>query len=128
MTNKKFFSMDLQLMICILLLLHAAFAILLYFIGTRQKVLVYFSLLIFFTIITVLVDDDRLLLVWIPFEFDWALRLQFIFYTGSSALLIVFGKHMFPEYAKIKFLGWFVKFCILFSIFVLLAPAKYTVY
>ncbi|NEW07352.1 response regulator [Paenibacillus sp. SYP-B3998] len=125
--QKKFFSIGSQLMVCIVLLLHAFYAILLFFLGTRQKALIYFTLLIIFTITTVIVDDDRLLLVWVPLEFGGTLKVQFLSYTGAAAFIILFAKHMVPEYGKIKAFSWFVYFCILFSLFVLFSPTKYTV-
>ncbi|GFZ85404.1 hypothetical protein GCM10008018_34380 [Paenibacillus marchantiophytorum] len=126
-TYKKYYSMGLQLVVCVVLILHAFYAGLLVWMGKPRRALTYFFLLILSTIITVLVDDDRLLLVAIPFDFGDSLKIQFISYTGAAAFLLLFAKHMFPEYGRNRVFNWFVYTSSLFSLFVLFAPTKYTV-
>lgn len=75
LNHETLFTMSMQLLLCVFLLLHAVYAILLYFIGSRQKALIYFALLNLFTILSVVVDDDRLLLIWMPIQQDWSLKI-----------------------------------------------------
>ncbi|WP_240418441.1 ATP-binding protein [Paenibacillus periandrae] len=122
--HETLFTMSMQLLLCVVLLLHAVYAILLYFIGTRQKALIYFALLNLFTILSVVVDDDRLLLIWMPIQQDWSLKVFFIAYIGLTAFFVQFMKHLFPDYTKMKVFVWFPYFCSLYSLFIVCANTE----
>jgi two-component system sensor histidine kinase ChiS len=122
--HETLFTMSMQLLLCVFLLLHALYAILLYFIGSRQKALIYFALLNLSTILSVVVDDDRLLLIWMPIQQDWSLKVFFIAYIGLTTFLVQFMKYLFPDYTKMKVFVWFPYFCSLYSLFIVCANTE----
>lgn len=102
---QRSFSVITEITTSAILFIHLLYVILLFVIGIRQRVLVSFSLLLIFTILTILIDDERLLLSLIPMNWDWSARLLAFFYIGASLFLIQFVKDLFPEYSK----SWFLK-------------------
>ncbi|KTD84767.1 hypothetical protein [Paenibacillus etheri] len=74
LTHQRIVSIGLQLLLCVVLLLHAVYAAILYTIGPRQKMLIYFFLLVISAITTVLIDDDKLLLHMLPLNYQWRLK------------------------------------------------------
>lgn len=118
----KWVSIIIQLMVCIVLLIHVLYAWLLYVIGIRQKTVISFFFLILSTIISVLVDDDRLMFAFLPINWEWATKIYIVSYTGTAIFLVQFVKHLFPEYTKLRILRWFVQLCSVYMLIVLLAP------
>ncbi|MDQ0176578.1 ATP-binding protein [Bacillus chungangensis] len=120
----KWVSIMIQLMVCIVLLIHVLYAWLLYVIGIRQKTVISFFFLILSTVISVLIDDDRLMFAFIPINWEWATKIYILSYTGTAIFLVQFVKHLFPKYTKLRILRWFVQLCGVYMLIVLLAPAQ----
>jgi sensor histidine kinase YesM len=88
-----------QWTVIVLLLLHAVFAFILYFIGDRQRVLIYFAVLILLTVFMSLLDDERLLLLWLPGISEWRSRLVLLALQGTALSLLFFIDRLLPRYA-----------------------------
>ncbi|WP_249730564.1 ATP-binding protein [Paenibacillus sp. J2TS4] len=122
------FSMGTQLVMCAILAMHAFYGLILYFIGPRRQGLIFFSLLILCAIMTILVADDRLLLFWVPMNFEWTAKILSLSYLGAAVFLLEFIKKLLPEYSNIRGFRWFTLFCGLFALFFLLLPTQYTMF
>ncbi|PYI54044.1 hybrid sensor histidine kinase/response regulator [Paenibacillus flagellatus] len=118
-------SMGMSLTVGIVLGIHGLYAAILYVFRPRQKALIYFSLLVLSTALTVLTNYDMLLFSWLPLDFEWSTKLKFWSYIGTSAFMVLFTKHLFPEYGKYKISAWFSAACAAYALFVLFAPASY---
>ncbi|MNI01860.1 Autoinducer 2 sensor kinase/phosphatase LuxQ [compost metagenome] len=123
--SEKWLSYSMQLLLSVILVIHGLYAALVYYLGTRQKVLVYFSLLLFCTVCSVLVDDDQLLLLWLPINAVWSIKIAFLSYTGLAVSMLLMTLHMFPEYLKVKIFRWYLFLCLLYSVFILLMPSSF---
>ncbi|CAM4480209.1 ATP-binding protein [Paenibacillus tarimensis] len=119
-------SIGLQSFLAIVLFLHAFYAIMLYFIGGLNKGLLYFTLMIFCAIASVLVSDDKLLLAWIPMPYEIAIKISLLAYIGVIAFMPPLLKNMFPAYGSTKVVRWFAYYCAAYSLFVLAAPTAYS--
>ncbi|WP_261305245.1 ATP-binding protein [Paenibacillus andongensis] len=120
-------SIGLQLMLCIVLLVHSLYALMLYFLGAANKGLFYFALIMFFAIITVLGADDKLLLVWFPIPFEISVKITILSYIGVVAFLPPLLRHIFPEYGSAKVIRWFASYCSVYAMFVILSPTHYII-
>lgn len=89
----------IQWTVIVLLFLHAIFAFILFFIGDRQRVLIYFAVLILLTVFMSLLDDERLLLLWLPALSEWRSRLVLLALQGSALSLLFFIDRLLPQYA-----------------------------
>lgn len=92
--NQKHFNENMQLLVCIILLLHMLYVVILYFVGHRQKELFYFAGIILFALMVTLMDDDRMLLQWFPINFEWAVRMRIIGYSALTYCLVLCTKHL----------------------------------
>ncbi|MDF2669087.1 MAG: hypothetical protein K0R67_1393 [Paenibacillus sp.] len=124
--HEKWVLISIQLMVCVVLLLHALFACILYLIGTRQKALIVFATLVITTIVMTLVQDEKLLILWLPISYEWNFRISYLTYVGVCALLVEFTKHLFPEYASMRVYRLFYVIFGLFLLHITLAPFHYT--
>ncbi|MDF2651152.1 MAG: hypothetical protein K0Q73_6957, partial [Paenibacillus sp.] len=104
--HEKWLLIIIQLIVCVVLSFHALFACILYLIGTRQKAVIVFALLVMSTILLTLIDDEKLLLIWLPISFEWSVRILLLCFVGVCALLLEFTKHLFPEYSTIRAFRW----------------------
>lgn len=118
----------MQLLVCVVLFMHAVYVWIVYLIGIRQKALIYFSLLIICVIFMILVDDDKLLLVWLPLGYAWNVKLLFISSIGVTAFLLQFVRYHFPEYSALRAFHWFSVLCLIAVLLILFTPVTYTLF
>ena len=119
-------SVGQQVLLCVVLLVHALYALMLYWLGPANRGLVFFSLLIVCAIGCVLTADDRLLFVWFPMPYETTVKIALLSYIGVSAFIPSFLKHMFPEYGSAKAIRLFLYLCGAYGIYVLAAPSWLT--
>lgn len=124
--QRTLISTMMQLMLCVVLFIHGLYAVILYFFGAAGKGMLYFSLLIFSAIVSVLTVDDRLLFVWIPVPYEWSVKIALLSYIGVAAFLPQIFKHIFREAGILKVSRWFGFYCGLFALFVLVTPSSFT--
>ncbi|HAM81967.1 hybrid sensor histidine kinase/response regulator [Ornithinibacillus bavariensis] len=124
-SKETLFWIMIQITVAAILFTLAVYAILLYMIGIKQRVLVYFFLLMINGMLIVLVSDDRLLFEFISLGFEARTRLSILTYSCIGQSLFLFSKHLLPQYAHGKAFKWFPKIGIVYILFVLLYPLKY---
>ncbi|KQO17197.1 hybrid sensor histidine kinase/response regulator [Paenibacillus sp. Leaf72] len=118
-------SLHLQIIVVIIYLLHTVYAFILYFIGLRQRGLLFFAGAMFFSALWLLVSDDMLLMVWLPMNNDWSLKIQFLSYMGAAIFMLEFTKRLLTEYRNVRIFRWYTSLGMLFAVYVLFAPASY---
>ncbi|HER2209476.1 TPA: hypothetical protein VJT00_001826, partial [Streptococcus pyogenes] len=95
------FSVNMQLVVVVVLMIHALYALILYVIGNRDKSLIYFFMLIVSTVVMTLLDDDKLLMSWLPIiNYEWSIKLILLSFIGVGAFLLQFSKSLLPEHAE----------------------------
>ncbi|HZG73336.1 MAG TPA: ATP-binding protein, partial [Chondromyces sp.] len=124
--SQTFLSEGLQLLLCVVLLLHSIYAIILYFIRpTLNKGLLYFSLLLICAIVSVLGSDDKLLFKWISVEYNWEVKITFLSYIGVGAFIPLIINRLFPKHINKWALRYFIVYCVLDTLFVLIASPRH---
>ncbi|MRN51937.1 ATP-binding protein [Paenibacillus monticola] len=92
--KERLFTVSMQFMVCIVLMLHGLYAVILYLISPRQKVLLYFSLMVICATISILSDDDKLLLVWLPMSLEISVKLILLAYMGTFIFMLQLAQHL----------------------------------
>lgn len=98
--SDKQFNMAMQLLVCIVLLIHVVYALILFGMGARQRALLTFSALVICAVMTVLVTDDKLLVTWMELPYNVSLRLNVLGYIWVAALLVSFVHQLYPKLMK----------------------------
>ncbi|WP_040225123.1 ATP-binding protein [Bhargavaea cecembensis] len=123
--NRTMLSYGLQLLLCLILLLHSVYGIILFLMRVKpRKGLLYFSLLLLCAIVSVLTSDDKLLYRWFPVGEEWSLKLTFLSYIGVGAFLLLVVKQIFPVEDQKRLTGAVIVYCIGYALFVMLAPPR----
>ncbi|MEC0240658.1 ATP-binding protein [Paenibacillus dokdonensis] len=120
------FSVNMQIVVVVVLMIHALYAMILYVIGTRNPSLIYFFMLVVSTIVMTLLDDDKLLLVWMPtLGYEWSIKLILLSFIGVGAFLLQFAKSLLPEHEENMVFRWFPLLCVIAALLTVLLPAGY---
>jgi two-component system sensor histidine kinase ChiS len=122
------FSIGNQLAVCIILLLHAAYACILYAFGIRERAILYLVMMFISAIFSVLIVDDKLLLAWLPINFNWELKINNWAYLGSSLFWLLYAKALIAPAEAKKLIRWFIGIIAGYSIFVLFGSAEIILY
>ncbi|WP_234405473.1 hybrid sensor histidine kinase/response regulator [Paenibacillus sp. IHBB 10380] len=120
--NEEFVSKSMQMIVCIALLLHGLYACILYVLGSRRKELLYFGIVVFSMLISTLVDDDKMLLVWIPINLEWADKIKILSYMVSAVFWILFVRNLLFTDQKEKYYHWFASVCALCTLVIVDLP------
>lgn len=126
--KERLLSIGMQLTVCIVLLLHAAYAIILYLISPRQKALLYFTLMVLCAILSILSDDDRLLMAWLPLDNGWSLKLLRLAYIGTFFFMLHLAKHLLFQNVRFKWLPALNLISALFAGSLLAVPSSSTAF
>lgn len=122
--KERLFSIGLQLTICIVLLLHGSYAIILYLIGPRQKVLLHFSLMVICAIISILSDDDKLLLLWLPIGNGWSIKLSLVAYIGTFVFMLHLAKQLLFPNERFQWLQVLTAIASIIAVFLIAVPGN----
>lgn len=118
------FSVHLQLMLGIVMVMHMLYAITLYYMSGKRKEFILFLLLVICALISVLLDDDRLLLLWLPMSYVWSLKLTHLAYLATYFLISrLLGRLLF-EGGMPRMFTWYAVYSAGSAVFLLLAPAQ----
>lgn len=112
----------MQLLLCVVLLLHAVYAAILYIIGLQQKMLIYTFLLVSSAITTVLIDDDKLLLQVFNLNYEWDYKLLFISNIAAFILILLTSQHLLFEKLKNKRIRILTILSVIHILFILVGP------
>lgn len=118
------FSADMQLLLCVILLIHVIYACMIYAIGSRQGTLLLFSLLNICTMLMTLLADDRLLLDWLPIPYDWYIKLAYWSLLGLNVAMVRFAAGLLPEYAPIRIVRLYSWLCTAIALLILATPTQ----
>lgn len=119
-------SISLQLGLCVVFLVHALYALMLYFMRAGNRGLLYFALLLICAIISVLVADDKLLYHLVPLPYEAKIKLFIWSYVGVVSFMPLLIKHMFSDKIGEKALRWFSGFTLTYAVSVIFTPSQYS--
>ncbi|WP_264990057.1 ATP-binding protein [Lysinibacillus piscis] len=125
MSQARFIAVIAQILFCIIFLFYILFILLLWVIGFRNKALIYFAVIIITTIATALVSSNKLLYIYLPFNWIWGQKLYFLTYINNMLFFILFLRELVKEYIKSKALLILSLCCGIYLAFTLIAPIEY---
>ncbi|THF82151.1 ATP-binding protein [Cohnella fermenti] len=122
--KKVWLSRGMEVMVCVILLLHAVYACQFLFIGGRAPGLMNFVLLIVSVIVSILIDDERLLTTLLPINYEWYVRLFHLSYLGTNYFLVRNAMLLTAKRTAYGRYRWFNGICLLYAGIALLLPLQ----
>ncbi|WP_341299287.1 ATP-binding protein [Lysinibacillus sp. FSL H8-0500] len=120
-------SITMQLLVAVVLLIHAGYAIILYLVGSKDKRLLYFSLLMVSTMFYYLLsNDDKLLTFWFSINYEWSFILVHLTAIGIAYPMLQCIEQWLPPHFKPYKYG-FAIICVVASLLAILLPTHYLV-
>lgn len=115
-------SQGMQLLVCAIFLMHAIYAFLLLFIRSRLRGLTCFFLLTVSAIVSILIDDDRLLLAVAPIDYEWSIRLVHWSYLGIAMFLFHYARLILVDRSRVSDSRVFNLIGVVLAVFIGIAP------
>jgi two-component system sensor histidine kinase ChiS len=116
------FTTGVQAAAALILLLHALYSVALYIIGAKQRVLLYFAALLGCAVVTILIDDDRILPSLAAIDYEWTYKLYYLAYLGVAAFLLHYSRHLLLGGGKLPGSRLFSALCAVYAVVVLIFP------
>lgn len=126
----RWYSIGFQLATFLILFLHGLYAAILFVFKPRHKEFLIFFLLLSCVGLKTVTDFDNLLLLWLPVNYTWALKLEVLAYIWQPALMILMIRRLYNGGKETLFRGfrpYFFVLC-LYSVFLALVPAEWVHY
>jgi len=117
-------SVSMQQLSAVVFLLHAGYALVLYFIGTREKRLLYFALLTFGAMMMdALGSGEKVLHQFVPIGYDWGFKLVHLAMAAVAFSLLQCVSHQLPAILR-KLAPPFFLLCGAAALLALALPAR----
>ncbi|GLI04002.1 hypothetical protein YDYSG_00320 [Paenibacillus tyrfis] len=118
---ERWYSIGFQLVTFIVLLLHGLYAIILYLFNPRHKVLLIFFLLLAVAGISVVSDNDNLLMIWLPLNFAWGLKIRLLSYLWLPFFMVLLARNFDGHASGTRWFRAYGALLGFYSVFVLVA-------
>lgn len=119
------FSWVMQIGLTIVFLVHGIYAAMLFFFGVANKGLLYFSALMLFAILSVLVADDKLLYVWFETPYEITVKITLLSYIGVVSFIPLLLNQIYRGSGNPAFIRWFLGYNLAYALFVGLGTAPW---
>jgi len=118
-------SESLQQMVAIVFLMHAIYALILFLLGSRDKRLLYFSILMgSMTFSNLLGSDHKLLHIWLPINYEWGFKFVHFFVAAGAYALLQFISYQSTGYWRIM-IRWCIALSGVAGLLALIIPNEY---
>lgn len=121
----RLYSIGFQLVTFIVLLLHGLYAFTLYLFNRRDRTFLLFSLLTLTAGLTITSDHDNLLLLWLPIDFAWGLKIRLFSYMWLSYMILMLYKRFIPEPSWRSGLRVYTASLCAYTVLIAIAPASW---
>ncbi len=118
---ERWYSIGFQLVTFIVLLLHGLYAIILYLFNPRHRVLLIFFLLLAVAGISVVSDNENLLIIWLPLNFAWGLKIRLLSYLWLPFFMVLLARNFDGHASGTRWFRAYGALLGLYSMFVLAA-------
>jgi len=85
----RWYSIGFQLVTFVLLVLHSLYAFILYYFNWKERTLLLTSLLLIAVAISVAAGHDHLLMLWLPINYTWAIKIRLISLMWQIFLILL---------------------------------------
>lgn len=120
-------SITMQLVVAVVLLLHAIYSIILYLIGNKDRQLLFFAVLtVSIMFYYLLSSTDKLLAFWFPINYDWGFTLVHLSMIGIGYSLLQCINPWLPRHLK-RYQHGFALVCACAALMTFMIPTRYLI-
>ncbi|MEK8127812.1 ATP-binding protein [Paenibacillus filicis] len=126
--TERMYSIGLQLVTFVILMLHALYAGLLFTFNPRQKTFLTFFMLLLSVSFSVIADHDSLLGLWVPLSYAGLLKIKLLSYMGISFFMLLLSRNFSGDTGRSWIFTAYAASLGLYSAFILASPSAYVYY
>ncbi|WP_238652126.1 ATP-binding protein [Paenibacillus piscarius] len=127
-STERMYSIGFQLVSFVIMLLHALYAAILYFFNRRQGVFMVFFLLLVAVAVSIIADNDTILLIWFPINYTWALKIKMLAYPAVSLFMLLLTRSFYAHQRSGRLFKTYLAGLLIYTLYVLILPAHLVVY
>ncbi|MFK4341979.1 two-component system sensor histidine kinase ChiS [Paenibacillus sp. RC62] len=120
----RWYSIGFQLFIFLILLLHCLYACILYLFSSKERTLLVAALLTISVGITILVSHDNILLLWLPINYTWAIKIRLISLLWQNVFLLLLFKSFNAALLREKWFQTYIAANVALTGIFLVSPAN----
>ncbi|WP_256759460.1 ATP-binding protein [Cohnella sp. WQ 127256] len=121
----RWYSIGFQLVTFIVLLLHGLYACILYLFNPRERALLTTSLLTLSIGIAIMVGHDNMLLLWIPINYTWAIKIRLISLLWQNLFILLLFRRLFSPLQPNMWLRAYIMALVSLTGILLVSPASW---
>ncbi|RAV22626.1 histidine kinase [Paenibacillus contaminans] len=121
----RWYSIGFQLIMFFLLLLIGLFACIIYVFYPQERTLLILGLLMLAVAIAILIGHDNVLLLWLPINYTWAIKIRLIFLLWQNVCLVLIYRRFVSAGLRSVWLQTYTAALVLLTVFLLAAPASF---
>lgn len=126
--TERWYSIGFQLVTFLVLLLHGLYAVILFLFNPRQKTFLIFFLLMITAAVTVVSEHDKLLLLWIPMNYTWDLKIRIFSYMWVSYFVLLLVRNFTGYRGGARWFYALTALLCAYTLFILLSPTTLVYY
>ncbi|MFD0715728.1 ATP-binding protein [Paenibacillus sp. GCM10027626] len=120
----RWYSIGFQLVTCFILLLHGVYAFILYIFNPRERTLLLVFLLTMAVAVSVVIGNDNLLMLWLPINYTWALKIRLLSLVWQTFLILLVFRRFKAAASKKRLMGMYAAALLAYTAFLILANAQ----
>ncbi|GIP36076.1 ATP-binding protein [Paenibacillus sp. J2TS4] len=121
----RWYSIGFQLVTFFVLLLHGLYASILYVFNRQERALLITSLLTLSVGIAILIGHDNILLLWLPINYTWAIKIRLISLLWQNLFILLLFKRFLPNSLRNVWLQAYTAVLVSLSGLLAAAPASW---
>ncbi|WP_234414273.1 ATP-binding response regulator [Paenibacillus sp. CAA11] len=120
----RWYSIGFQLFIFLVLLLHGIYACILYFFNPKERILLITMLLLLMISISTLINHDNVLLLWLPINYTWAIKIKLISLLWQNLLILMLFLKFIPSSSQQRWLRRYTWLVAAFTVLLMVVPVS----
>lgn len=121
----RWYSIGLQMATFLILLLHGLYACILFMFNRQEHALLWTFLLMLSTGIAVVAGHDNVLLLWIPINYTWGLKIRLLSLLWQNLFILMIFRKFASAPPESKWLKLYISALVGLSGFLMLAPVSW---
>lgn len=121
------FANNLVSLAVVAYIIHAVYGFILFFVVKRDTRIFHFSMMIICVILATLTDGERLLYEWIPFNYEWSVKIVHLTVVGGGYYLFQCIRHLLPTFIRTKVFFVYAIISGISAFSILMLPLSYSV-
>ncbi|WP_411735590.1 ATP-binding protein [Paenibacillus sp. M2] len=122
----RWYSIGFQLVIFLILLLHGMYACILYAFNRQERSLLVGAVLTLTVGITVTMGHDNILMLWLPINYTWGIKIRLISLLLQNACILLLFQRLTMVHLRKAWLKWHVVMTLIYTAVIVVVPIHIT--